>query len=250
MKKLIAVCVAVMIVFMAGCTLSPENNRNEQSTADENVTTGETETLEAPLIPLLAENKENDIHLYGIRPRGVVLYVGREGHYYDWEYSFSESNPIRIGVGSFKYGSENDIAIISPSDSGEDMRIITNGKYNDEDIYTVDKSLIDYYISKQIEYSYDNETVTFTFDGNNYLMDISESFDKPIFGGVSFSDNVRFEFADGKIYVNVIPVIVSGDSETVYGKVDSTISVRAELVFDGSYISLADFSVRNNIGHG
>lgn len=243
MKKVLCICcVMILLCALAGCTFFQPSDTNEPSTEEPSVN-AEDETEEEPLLPLLDSDETHDVFLYGIKPKGLVLYVGGEGHYYDRSYDNAADKRPQLGIGNYKYGSKDDIAILFPQEKGDELCIITNGKYDEEDMYTVDKSQIDFYAARRVKYSYENEAVTFSFDDAGYIFDISESFENLNFVDVSYAENVRFEFADEKIYVNIVPVVVSENSDGVYETVDAPISVRAELVFDGAYISLTDFTV-------
>lgn len=243
MRKMVCICcVIVLLCTLVGCMVLQPSDTNEPLTEEPPVS-AEYTTDEEPLIPLLASDEAHDVFLYGIKPKGLVLYVGGEGHYYDCAYDNAADKRPQLGIGDYKYGSKDDIALLFPQEKGDELCIITNGKYGEEDMYTVDKSQIDFYAARRVKYSYENEAVTFSFDDFGFIFDISESFNNLNFVDVSYADNVSFEFVDRKIYVNVVPVVVSENSDGDYETVEAPLTVRAELVFDGAYISLTDLTV-------
>lgn len=247
MKRFAAsLLILLLVLVFAGCTADKNNTAEPMSEAHSIEETTEKEEL----VPLLASDEENGIYLYGIKPRGVILYENGEGHYYDWEYSRSDYRAPKIFSGSFRFGSENDTAIVTYADNGkldaEDLRIISYG-FDEEDIYLINPDEYNSYAYSGVPYTYENETVTFSFDGKNYSFDISESFGSLNFDGVSYSECVSYEFENDSIYVNIVPCARSaGDDSDDLAKMD--ISIRARLQFDGYNISLADFSVKNTIG--
>lgn len=251
-KKILlsAVCfISAFALFFGGCTSGkdvPDAAFNEAASE-----TAE-ETEEEELVPLLASDSEHGIYLYGIKPRGVILYAHGEGHYYDWEYSPGSGVSPKIFTGSFRFGSEDDIAVVTCAENSgkysEELRIITNGDFDEDGIYFVNSDEYNSYVKTEISYTYENETVTFSFDGRYYAFDVSESFDKLVFDGVSYSDSVSYELEDGKIYVNIVPYVRSADENGDYGSAAMDIVIRARLLFDGYNISLSDFSVKSTIG--
>lgn len=248
MRKMIGISLVILLLCaLVGCTLTQPVNENETSTGDEPQTEAQTERKQDAHIPLLASDSEHDVYLYGIKPQGVVLYKDGEGHYYDWVYDVIPDMMPKISVGDFKYRSHDDIAVITYTEDGEVLRIITNGKFDAEDVYTVPPEQVAYYAARKLKYAYDEagEMVSFTYGENTYQFDMSESFDKLVFGGVSFAKKISYEFADGCIYVNVIPVVLSEDDEHFYGAAETDITVRAKLIFDGEYISLDEFSIKS-----
>lgn len=242
MKKftmlLAAVCCLLMIT---GCTAKP--TPEESDSVPETLT--EEETQKEELVPLLASDEENDLYLYGIRPSGVILYANGQGYYFDWDYSLDGDAAAKLYTGSFRYGSEDDVAVVLPDDNGgETLRILSGESFDEDSVYTVDNTELDSYVGSAVEYTYDNETVTFTFENKSYSFDISESFDKLVFDGVTYGDSVVYSCEDGKLYAAMTPTVRSGDDENDYGTAKMGITVRAQLLFDGYNISLTDFSVK------
>ena len=239
-KYIILSLIFILSLTFYGCTADYEEENEPQTQLTEEETEAE------PHIPLLASDEAKELYLYGIKPEGVVLYADGEGHYYGWAYSAEDYRAPRIYTGLFDNGSTEDIAIVTyTGENTEDIRIITDGDFDEEDIYVVDREEFNSYVKSAVEYTYDetNETVSFSVDGRNFVFDISESFEKLVFDGVSYSRNVSYEFSDGKIYVNIVPVVVSADYENEYGTAEMAITIKAQLLFDGYNISLTDFSV-------
>ena len=239
-----ALCLALCL---GGCTLG-YNDTEEPSTE---LQTEEAVTEKEVLIPLLAEDEENELYLYGIKPEGVILYADGEGHYYDWAYSCSEYRAPRVFTGLFDGDSKEDIAVVTYTKndgiSVEDLRFISDGRFDAEKIYTVDENELNSYVSYHIEKSFANNAITFTHNDVNYSFDLSDAFTKLSYDGVSYSENVRYELEDGKIYVNIVPVVSSADDEGDYGKANVEIVIRAKLNFDGYNISLSDVQMLPNI---
>lgn len=242
MKKCIMILLACLLSFsICGCAVNygQENETETQLTIEE-------ETEKESLVPLLVSDEENELYLYGIKPEGVVLYADGIGHYYDWAYSFSDYREPRIYRGYFDFDKIEDIAIVTyTNENVEDIRIISDGDFDEASVYTVDPDEFNSYIKKAVTHFYDdeNKTVTFTVDGRNYVFDICESFEKLVFYGIYYSKNVSYELIDGKIFVNIIPVVISSDGENDYGSVEMGITIKAQLLFDGYHISLTDFVV-------
>lgn len=241
MKKftmlLTVVCCLLMIT---GCTMNQKPE--EPDSVPETLT--EEETQKEELVPLLASDEENDLYLYGIRPSGVILYANGQGHYFDWDCSLDSDDAPKLYTGSFRYGSDADVAVVLPDDESETLRILSGGGFDEDSVYLVDNTTLDSYVSSAVDYTYENETVTFTFEDKSYSFDISESFDKLVFDGVTYGDSVVYSCEDGKLYAAMTPTVRSGDDENDYGTAKMGITIRAQLLFDGYNISLTDFSVK------
>lgn len=244
-RMIIYICILIFLLSMAGCTLN--QNKNEEPPTEIEVTTEEV-TEKEELIPLLAENEEEELFLYGIRPDGVILYSDGNGYYFDWAYSCSDYKEPRLFKGYFDRNNTEDIAVVTYTKNDgvsiEDLRIISDGDFNAENVYLINEEEFNSYVSHHIEHSYANHAVTFSINGTNYSFDLSESFETLVFDGVSYSENVTYEFSDGEIYVNIIPVVYSGDAYNDYGKTNVDLIIRAKLLFDGYNISLTKAELR------
>ena len=250
MKRIIIyICMLLLLMCLAGCTLNSDAQKDSPTVSE--VTTEEEITEKEELIPLLAENEADGLYLYGIKPDGVILYADGNGHYYDWAYSCADYRQPRIFKGNFDNDKKEDIAVVTYTKcdgmSVEDLHIITDGDFGADDVYLVDENEFNSYVARHIDHSYANHTITFSLGDVNYSFDLSENFETLVFRKVSYSENVTYEFIDGEIYVNIIPVFYSGDAENDYGKTEVDLIVRAKLVFDGYNISLADAQLKPNI---
>ena len=232
--------ILIVAVSTCGCTIGcvPEG---ETETHVQSEAESETQSL----VPLLSADEEKGIYLYGIKPDGVILYSDSAGHYFDWSYSCSDYRAPRIYTGLFNNNSDEDIAVVTyTKENVEDIYIISDGDFSDA--YKVITDEFNSYVKDALTDSYDevNETVTFTVNGQNYVFDISESFDTLVFDGISYSRHVSYSVVDGKLFVKIIPVAVSADSEKEYGAADMGITVNARVLFDGTHISLTDFDIQ------
>lgn len=229
------------LLTITGCTM----NQKPEEPACVPETLTEEETQKEELVPLLASDEESGLYLYGIRPSGVILYANGQGHYFDWDYSLGSDAAPKLYTGSFRHGSENDVAVVLPDDNGgETLRILSDESFDEDSVYTVDNTELDSYVGSAVDYTYENETVTFTFEDKSYSFDISESFDKLVFDGVTYGDSVVYSCEDGKLYAEMTPTVRSADGENDYGTAKMGITIRAQLLFDGYNISLTDFSVK------
>ncbi|MBO5935327.1 MAG: hypothetical protein J6Q94_07535 [Clostridia bacterium] len=248
-RVIIYICMLLFMFGLAGCTLNYDEQ--EEFLTEPEVTTEEEITEKEELVPLLAENEADELYLYGIKPDGVILYADGEGHYFDWEYSCADYRQPRIFKGHFDGDDSEDIAVVTytkcDGESVEDLRFITDGDFGADDVYLVDEYEFNSYVAHHIDHSYANHTITFSLGDVNYSFDLSENFETLVFQKVSYSENVTYEFVDGEIYVNIIPVFYSGDAENDYGKTEVDLIVRAKLVFDGYNISLTDAQLRPNL---
>ena len=250
MKSIIIyICALIFLLGMTGCTLN--YNEQKDSPSEPEVTTEEEITEKEELVPLLTENEEDGLYLYGIKPDGVILYADGEGHFYDWEYSCADYRQPRIFKGHFDNDKKEDIAVVTYTKCDgvnvEDLHIITDGDFGADDVYLVDEYEFNSYVAHHIDHSYANHTITFSLGDVNYSFDLSENFETLVFEKVSYSENVTYEIIDGEIYVNIIPVVYSGDAENDYGKTEVDLIVRSKLVFDGYNISLTDAQLRPDI---
>lgn len=240
-RMIIYICILIFLLCLAGCTLN--QSENEGPLTEIEITT-EAITEKEELIPLLAENEEDELYLYGIKPDGVVLYSDGSGHYFDWAYSCSDFKEPRLFKGYFDGNNTEDIAVVTYTKndgvSVEDLRIISDGDFDEDNVYLINEDEFNSYVSHHIEYSYANHAVTFSADSTNYSVDLSDSFETLVFDSVSYSENVTYEFSDGDIYVNIIPVVYSGDAYNDYGKTNVDLIIRAKLLFDGYNISLTE----------
>lgn len=241
MKKYILIFTVLLLVcFITGCTLNYENPPEENPS--EEYTQPEEETEKEELVPLLASDEEYDVYLYGIRPEGVILYVNGEGHYFDWAYSCSEYRQPRIFKGNFDSNNTGDIAIVTYTKndgvSVEDLRIIQDS--DADDVYEINEEEFNFYARSIVTHSFANNSLTFSANSVSYSFDLSESFTKLVYNGVSYSENVEYELINGEIYVKIIPTVSSGDEMSDYGKVNLDITLKAKLNFDGYNISLSE----------
>lgn len=249
MKKTLILFFAIIFVLgLAGCTDGGEEPVTNESVSQE-VVTEEAVTEKEELVPLLFADEESQLYLYGIKPEGVILYAEGVGHYYDWAYSCSEYRAPKIFKGYFdKDTSYEDLAVVTYTKNDgvtvEDIRFLTDGDFDAEDVYLVDSDEIHSYVSYSVSESFANNAITFTCDGTNYSFDLSDCFTTLAYDGVSYCDNITYEFTDGKIYVNVIPVVSSADDEGDYGKAEVDLVIRAKLNFDGYNISLSEFEIK------
>ena len=247
-RMIIYICSVLLLLSLTGCTL---NQSAKEEPLTENEVTTEAITEKEELIPLLAENEEEELYLYGIKPDGVILYSEGEGHYFDWEYSCSDYKAPRLFKGYFDGNNREDIAVVTYTKndgvSTEDLRIISDGDFESDDVYLINEDEFNSYVSHHIDHSYANHTVTFSLDDVNYSFDLSENFETLVFDKVSYSENVSYEFIDGDIYVNIIPAVYSGDSYNDYGKTSVDLIIKAKLLFDGYNISLTDAELRPNL---
>lgn len=246
MKKLyICIFALIFILVLAGCTKAQKPVVEEPSTSESPI---EDTTEKEELIPLLFADEEQNIYLYGIKPEGVILYADGTGHYYDWQYDCSSFRAPKIFRGFFDNDSYEDLAVVTYTKndgvSVEDIRFITDGDFGADDVYTVDENELDSYVSYYVTESFANNSITFSCNGTNYSFDLSDCFKTLAYDGVSYSENVSYEFEDGKIYVNIVPVVSSADDEGDYGKAEVDLTIRAKLNFDGYNISLSDFELK------
>lgn len=76
------------------------------------------EDFEASRLPLIAAIPERDIYLYGVKPRGVVLYVKGTGHYFCWEYLTPRFVLPRMYEDDFDSDGDEELAVILYTGSG------------------------------------------------------------------------------------------------------------------------------------
>lgn len=243
------VLIAVLGVCFAGCTKVEKPDAVEPSTADQPVITDEELTEMEELVPLLFSDDENKLYLYGIRPDGVILYADGAGHYFDWQYSCDTYKDPKIFKGFFDNDtSYEDLAVVTYTKndgvSVEDLRFITDGDFDADNVYMVDEKELDSYVAYSVSESFSNNAVTFSCNGMNYSFDLSDCFTTLAYNGVSYCENVSYEFSDGRIYVNIVPVVSSADDEGDYGKAEVDLTIKAKLNFDGYNISLSDFELK------
>lgn len=247
MKKLyICIFALVFVLSLAGCTKVLKPVIEEPSTSEP---TEEEVTEKEELVPLLFADEKENLYLYGIKPDGVILYADGIGHFYDWEYDCSDYRAPKIFSGYFDNDtSYEDLAVVTYTKndgvSVEDIRFITDGDFEADDVYLVDSSELDSYVSYYVSESFSNNAVIFTYDGTSYSFDLSDCFSTLAYDGVSYSENVSYELVDGKIYVNIVPVVSSADDEGDYGKAEVDLTIKAKLNFDGYNISLSDFELK------
>lgn len=247
MKKFyICIFALVFVLSLAGCTKVLKPVIEEPSTSEP---TEEEVTEKEELVPLLFADEKENLYLYGIKPDGVILYADGIGHFYDWEYDCSDYRAPKIFSGYFDNDtSYEDLAVVTYTKndgvSVEDIRFITGGDFEADDVYLVDSSELDSYVSYYVSESFSNNAIIFTYDGTSYSFDLSDCFSTLAYDGVSYSENVSYELVDGKIYVNIVPVVSSADDEGDYGKAEVDLTIKAKLNFDGYNISLSDFELK------
>lgn len=242
MKKFIGLIFVFLFSFVFCSCTADKIDENEA----ESLSQTEVESQTQSLVPLLASNKSKNIFLYGINPEGVILYVDGQGHYYDWKYSCENYEAPKIFTGLFDNNSVEDIAVVTHIDENiDDLHIISDSDFDADSVYHVDKSEFNSYISYSIEYFYDdvNKNIGFAVDGKNYVFDISESDEQLDFSTVYYDKNVSYRLDNGKIYVQIVPGVIGSSQQKDNAYAEISITINAELLFDGYNISLADFSV-------
>ncbi len=240
MKKCVALFSVLMFIFCSCSLIMPSENQNENGTQDSSEPDTEAESETEALIPLLAADENEALYLYGIKPVGAVLYSNGEGHYYDWDLIGGE---VCIYGGLFDYDSNEDIAIVSDIDENmQEMRIISDGDFSPENVYTVAPDEFNSYIKNSVSHSFNEETksVIFTINGKNFIFDLSESFRAMTYSGISYSKNVKYSVKEGKLYVTLSPVVIGETDNGITEKSISELTITSHLRFDGTHIALED----------
>lgn len=250
MKKItLILTVFFAVAFLAGCTVDYNPETEETHTEAEEITEEITEKEE--LIPLLFEDTEKNISLYRIKPEGIILYTDGYGRFYNWKHTPDENHPPQVFTGNFDGDYKEDIAVVlfdgTDGNNAEDLYFLSDGKFDEDHTYKVNTSELKSYTSYIVESNFSNNAISFTSGDISYSFDLSESFSKLAFDGISYTDNVSYEFEDGKIYVNIIPTVKSADENGDYGKINLDITIRAKLNFDGYNISLSSPTLKPHI---
>ncbi|MCD7828158.1 MAG: hypothetical protein LUG85_06450 [Clostridiales bacterium] len=243
--KIFGLAALILIAFaLYGCSASPTV---EYETASD-IPASETEGVsQEDRFPLLSAAEDENIYLYGIKPSGMVLYIDGSGYYYDWKYENSSGISPCVFAGNF---SEDDtlsavVYLCYTDDGGEDMsELYLIDTEDPENPVSLDLSAIDGETEEVIDYSVESEDITFTFGDKNFIFDLSESFSKFVFKSVSYSQNLEFFEDDGSLYVNIVPVISSGDDGNDYGSISLAMTITAKVTITDGDISLSEFSVK------
>ncbi len=98
-------------------TVQSKNDKKDTVVKEENVVKS-WEEFQASNLPLIAAIPERDIYLYGIKPRGVILYVEGNGHYFDWDYFTPRFILPQMHIGDFDHDKDEELVVILHVGSG------------------------------------------------------------------------------------------------------------------------------------
>lgn len=103
-------------------TAQSKNDKKDTVVKEEKVVKS-WEEFQASNLPLIAAIPERDIYLYGIKPRGVILYVEGSGHYFDWDYFTPRFILPQMYIGDFDHDKNEEVAVILYVASGTGISI-------------------------------------------------------------------------------------------------------------------------------
>lgn len=164
-------------------------------TAQKDRVVGSWEEYEASRLPLIAALPEKDIYLYAVKPRGVILYTGDSGHYYEWDYLTPRFILPSLNVGDYDSDGEEEIAVVTYTGSGtgvsiEDLHIVEARK---DEVLSKDPSSENYFVPNPEYYKdhfYTPEAYTDQLDelvklstrhaGNELMLDVSIAGNKSV----------------------------------------------------------------------
>lgn len=168
---------------------------------------------------LIASLPQEDIFVYGLRPKGIVVYFKGEASYVDTEYCSSKRILPDISYGDYNNDGKYEIALnfYVESESGEDteeLHVLVG--YNNDGIYYVEdnkfsaqsfKNIIDEHLS----YGYDKSqnTVNIIIDGASF--ECQNPFED--FSGLSYGETFEFEISKSFLTVRTAVSVVSGDGQ-------------------------------------
>jgi hypothetical protein len=106
------------------------------------------EEFKASNFPLIASIPKNDIYLYGIKPKGVVLYINGVGYYYDWVYMTPRFIFPKMKIGDYDKDGKNELAVVLYVGSGtgcavEELHMI---EFEEDEFISTDPKDKDYLV--------------------------------------------------------------------------------------------------------
>ncbi|MDR1630576.1 MAG: hypothetical protein LBS36_10260, partial [Oscillospiraceae bacterium] len=105
----------MLLLLLTSCSIGKTEEQPEATSAINNTT-----DLLVPVpekewglykFPLLVSLPEKELFLYGVWPKGVVLYTGKQGQFFDWEFYSPRTHHPKIFTGDFDHNGMEDVAI-------------------------------------------------------------------------------------------------------------------------------------------
>jgi hypothetical protein len=217
------------------------------TSASEVLATDEYSDYDKTAVPLIASLPEDDIYLYGIKPKGVVLYYKGIGKFFDWSYTARHIFP-RMKTSDFDNDGINELAVILHIGSGtgvsvDELHILEISEIyneyapNENELYDLiyDDNFIDCnklllrYLHTEIVGTETEQTAEITLDDVKYTVPLEQYIINDIqYTGAAFGDIIGYEF--------------TGDSITALIAVGLTCDERPALTFFGGITATVIYS--------
>ncbi len=198
---------------------------------------------------LIASIPREDIYVYGLQPKGVIVYYKGQASYLDVEYTTPRMILPAIAYGDYDKDGEKDIALSFYSMSGtgvgiEELHILTADKDKNNASILIDNKLeteaIVSQIQKKLTYQYDRQDkkIELTLDGSKFVCaDPAGKNFTTFVTDVSYGSFIEFDLTKSKIMVKV--PIATKTNGTVEGNYFGTIT--AEVSLKGNQFTLSNF---------
>jgi hypothetical protein len=237
MKKL-AVMLMALLLFLAGCSVPAAEvslaESGEKSAPKEHFT-------------ILASLPDDDIYLYEINDRGVVLYQDGYGRYFDWFSNWYEmSDNMRINYADFDGDGVKDIAIAGASvwrdHNTSGLHLLKISENADENLYgrnKVDKytdyTLVSHDLLLYEDFSLDGAVVSYKGETFQTISDV----DIKDVGGIHFLEMSFVRFTEDNKFVFSVPI---GHSYKEYSRSFVFASMIITVSFDGTNSKIENYT--------
>ncbi|MDR1629009.1 MAG: hypothetical protein LBS36_02180 [Oscillospiraceae bacterium] len=243
-----------------GQSVTPETSTDAAATAS-NQFMPQKVAPEAPIselewenykFPLLALNEEKGLYLYGVWPRGVVLYTGNTGQFFDWGFDSPRRFYPKIFTGDFDKDGDADVAISVYAKSGtglsvEDLHLLKKvidsygWHYSD---YAVSEDALEAQLQENITYRFHEHSISLLYNGAEQIFSVAEYTANPqepvTLSGVNYTNIISYEQEGDQI----IASFGAGFTAKEYAAPTFFATVRAAVQFMNSGIRLKDIQIQ------
>ncbi len=196
--------------------------------------------------PLYAMLPEDGIYLYGVEPKGMILYQSGKGTYFDWPGLTPRFVLPEMLYDDLDNNGKKELSVVLCTMTGtgvkvKDLHVLTVKKADTNPTYkkyTLLGKDTNELVKEELTSTLDGEEkkLKIEFQGNHYTTTVNLDSEAGEFTGIEYDDNIDFTFEDTDIHVK----IGVGMKFENHAALDHVGNIEADVVFDGK-----DFKLEN-----